>query len=75
MPIASMSDDILFQCFDGDFEDTLIGQARANVNFLFKNHPNNLKLQLTLNGVNVGILYVCAKFRHKDETKEEREIC
>ena len=70
-----MSDDILFQCFDGDFEDNLIGQARANINFFYQNDPNNLKLQLTLNGVNVGILYVGAKFRHKNETKDEGEIC
>jgi len=51
-----MNDEILFQCRDEGFDDTLVGQVTVKVDTFRLNDEKVLPLQMTLNDHSIGVL-------------------
>ena len=73
VPYGSMNDEILFQCHDDGFEDTLVGQVTVKVDTLRLSDEKVLTLNLTLNNLEVGFLKVKSKLNDVEATADKEE--
>ena len=73
VPYGSMNDQILFECHDEGFEDTLVGQVTVKVDTLRLSDEKVLTLSMTLNNLEVGCLKVKSKLNNVEATADKEE--
>jgi hypothetical protein len=73
VPYGSMNDEIIFECHDEGFEDTLVGKVTLKVDALRLSDEKVLTLNMTLNDLEVGYLKVKSKLNNVEATANKEE--